>query len=65
MQTITEWFSQLSPVWQALIATVFTWGVTALGAALVFFFREVNQKVRGDDGGQLLVVAGAGHRDER
>jgi ZIP family zinc transporter len=45
MQTITEWFSQLSPVWQALIATVFTWGVTALGAALVFFFREVNQKV--------------------
>jgi ZIP family zinc transporter len=29
----------------ALIATTFTWGVTAMGAATVFFTRTVNQKV--------------------
>jgi zinc transporter, ZIP family len=40
-----EWFSQLAPIWQALLATCFTWGVTALGAALVFFFKSVNQKL--------------------
>jgi zinc transporter, ZIP family len=34
-----------SPVTQALLATVFTWGVTAAGAALVFFIRKVNPKV--------------------
>ncbi|GAB5353781.1 hypothetical protein AAMO2058_000063400 [Amorphochlora amoebiformis] len=27
----------LSPVWQGLLGTLFTWGVTALGAAVVFF----------------------------
>ncbi len=40
-----EWFAQLNPIWQALIATVFTWFVTALGAATVFFFKEVNRKL--------------------
>lgn len=30
---------------QAFIATLFTWGVTALGASLVFFFKRMNQKV--------------------
>lgn len=39
------WFGGLSPVLQALLATLFTWFVTALGAALVFFFKRVNQKV--------------------
>ncbi len=39
-----EWFSQLNPVVQALLATGFTWGVTALGAALVFFFKSINRK---------------------
>ena len=28
---------------QALLATLFTWGVTALGAALVFFFRPIHK----------------------
>ncbi|HPE14706.1 MAG TPA: ZIP family metal transporter [Bacilli bacterium] len=28
---------------QALVATLFTWGITALGAALVFFFKKVNK----------------------
>jgi zinc transporter, ZIP family len=37
-------FVDLSPVWQALLATCFTWFVTALGAATVFFFKQVNRK---------------------
>ncbi len=40
-----DWFSGLGHVWQALLATLFTWSFTALGAALVFFFREVNKNV--------------------
>lgn len=40
-----NWFIQLSPVIQALLATLFTWGVTALGAALVLFFKSVNRKI--------------------
>lgn len=42
---LVEWFKGLHPVLQALVATGFTWFVTALGAAVVFFFREVNRKV--------------------
>lgn len=30
---------------QALVATLFTWSVTALGASVVFFFRTINRKV--------------------
>ena len=33
-----------NPILQALIATLFTWGMTACGASLVFFFKEHNQK---------------------
>ncbi|WKN29850.1 ZIP family metal transporter [Porifericola rhodea] len=36
---------ELHPVTQALIATCFTWGVTALGASAVFFFKRIDQKV--------------------
>lgn len=36
---------QLSPVLQALLATTFTWLMTALGAGLVFFFREIERRV--------------------
>jgi len=39
-----EWFYDLGPVTQALIATIGTWGVTALGAALVFFCKNFSQK---------------------
>lgn len=34
-----------NPIMQTLLATLFTWGVTALGAAMVFFFKEINKKV--------------------
>jgi len=40
-----EYFTNLNYVTQALLATVFTWGVTALGASLVFFFKKVNKSV--------------------
>lgn len=42
---IVEWFKGLTPVMQALLGTLFTWGVTALGAATVFLFKEINRKV--------------------
>lgn len=42
---VTEWFIRLNPIFQALIATLFTWLVTALGAGLVFFFKSINRKV--------------------
>ena len=38
-------FSTFHPVFQAFLATLFTWFVTALGASLVFFFKEINKKV--------------------
>ncbi|MGB0887002.1 MAG: ZIP family metal transporter [Vicingaceae bacterium] len=34
-----------SPVEQALYASLFTWGLTALGAAFVFFFKSINRAV--------------------
>jgi zinc transporter, ZIP family len=39
-----ETFAAWPAVWQALVATLFTWGLTALGAAVVFFFRDVSRK---------------------
>ena len=45
MTNLYEWFTELSPIVQALLATIFTWLVTALGAGLVFFFRSVHQKM--------------------
>ncbi|MGL4283278.1 MAG: ZIP family metal transporter, partial [Eubacterium aggregans] len=35
----------IPPVLAALLAGIFTWGVTALGSATVFFFKEINKKV--------------------
>ena len=40
-----NWFENLNPVIQALIASIFTWGVTALGSLVVCFFKEVNKKI--------------------
>lgn len=38
-------FGQFHPIVQALLATAFTWGMTALGAAAVFTTRSVNRRV--------------------
>ena len=40
-----NYFYELSPVVQAFIATLFTWGVTMLGASIVFFFKEVKKGI--------------------
>jgi ZIP family zinc transporter len=40
-----DWFANLSPITQALIGTLFTWFLTALGASMVFFFKSINRKV--------------------
>ncbi len=39
------WISVLPPVLQALVATLFTWFITALGAAVVFFFKEIDRRL--------------------
>ena len=40
-----NYFFNLSPIIQALLATIFTWAVTALGAGLVFFFKKINKNI--------------------
>ncbi len=40
-----NYIQQFDPVTQALIATMFTWAMTAAGAAIVLFTKTVNQKV--------------------
>jgi zinc transporter, ZIP family len=42
---IYKWFILQSPVIQALIAGLFTWTLTAMGAGLVFFFNSSNRKL--------------------
>ena len=39
------WLENLSPIWQALVSTCFTWFMTALGAAAVFIFKTLNRKL--------------------
>jgi ZIP family zinc transporter len=41
---IVEQFEQVNPVVQALIATLFTWGLTAAGAAWVFLARHPSRR---------------------
>ncbi|HHX08882.1 MAG TPA: ZIP family metal transporter [Chloroflexi bacterium] len=42
---MVAFFESLSPFLQALIATLFTWGMTALGAAAVFLGKAISRKV--------------------
>lgn len=45
MDEIIAFFQKTNPVLGALYATLFTWGLTALGASLVFFVKELNRAV--------------------
>ena len=38
-------FAKENPILAAFYATVFTWGLTALGASLVFFFKTMNRAI--------------------
>ena len=42
---MVDFIQQFNPIVQALIATLFTWGLTAAGAAVVFVTNAVNQKL--------------------
>jgi ZIP family zinc transporter len=43
MQEILDYFEQLNPIVAALYATLFTWGLTAAGAAVVFLFKTMKR----------------------
>ena len=69
-----DWITNFHPVTQALLATLFTWAMTALGAGDGVFLQahrttcaELDAGLCGgsDDRGQFLVAAGTCHRDER
>ncbi len=69
---MVAWFSQLDPVLQALLATIFTWLMTAIGAATVFLFKELNRTVLNTmlgfaagrhDRRELFLAPGASDRD--
>jgi len=40
-----DWLLDYNPILLALVATLFTWFVTAIGAAMVFFFKTINKRV--------------------
>ncbi|MBN2547980.1 MAG: ZIP family metal transporter [Anaerolineales bacterium] len=42
---IYNYLASLHPIIQALLATLFTWGLTALGAAGVLFHKSVNRRL--------------------
>lgn len=50
-----------SPILQAFIATLFTWGMTILGSAVVFFFKDVNRttmdSLLGLSGGVMIAAS--------
>ena len=54
-------FTELHPVVQALLATTFTWLVTASGAALVFLFKDLPRKaldgMLGFTGGVMIAAS--------
>lgn len=45
IESLYEWLATVDPILAALIATTFTWLLTAAGAALVFFFKELRRSV--------------------
>lgn len=40
-----SWFENINPIYQALIAGMFTWLITAIGALIVCFFKQMNKKM--------------------
>lgn len=45
MQDILNFFSNLNPIMASLYAGIFTWSLTALGAALVFLFKNPKRSI--------------------
>jgi zinc transporter, ZIP family len=42
---MSDAFIGMHPAGQAFLATLFTWGMTAVGASLVFFFKQVERRM--------------------
>lgn len=45
MEVIADYVRNVNPIRAALMATVFTWFLTAMGASLVFVFKSMSRKV--------------------
>jgi len=45
MEAIEQFLTRIGPIPAAVLATTFTWLVTAAGASLVFFFKNMNRSV--------------------
>ena len=43
--SVIDYFESISPVLAAFYATLFTWGMTAIGAATVYLFKNPNKKL--------------------
>jgi ZIP family zinc transporter len=58
---LLDFFKGLDPVVAALIATTFTWLVTAAGAGLVFLFKDLSRKaldgMLGFTGGVMIAAS--------
>lgn len=61
METLIVFFESVGPVWGALIATTFTWLLTALGASVVFLFSDLSRKwldtMLGFTGGVMIAAS--------
>jgi zinc transporter, ZIP family len=61
IEAAKEYFLDIHPVVQALIATTFTWLLTAAGASLVFFFKTIERKwldgMLGFTGGVMIAAS--------
>lgn len=61
IEQIISYFESIDPILAALYATLFTWAVTALGAAFVFLFKEMNRNVMdamlGFTGGVMIAAS--------
>jgi ZIP family zinc transporter len=44
-QSVLDFFERIDPILAALLATTFTWALTAFGASFVFFFKNMNRVV--------------------
>ncbi|WP_460921994.1 ZIP family metal transporter [Pontibacter brevis] len=61
MESLESYLRELGPVYAALIATLFTWFLTLLGAAMVFVFRSTSRTwhdvMLGFTGGVMLAAS--------
>lgn len=61
MESFSDILTDMGPVHAALVATVFTWSVTAMGASVVFFFKTMSRRVLdtmlGFSGGVMIAAS--------